>query len=89
MGQPPEKRDGWERGSALGEAGQVLGVGLQFAAAIVFFLFVGWWLDGVLGTSPLLLIVGVFVGAGAGFYSMYRQLVVRPRERSERRTDRR
>ncbi|HUO51581.1 MAG TPA: AtpZ/AtpI family protein [Gemmatimonadaceae bacterium] len=51
------------------------GVGLQFAAAILLFLYVGKWVDGKLGTAPLFLIVGVFVGAGGGFYSMYRKLV--------------
>lgn len=51
------------------------GLGLQFAVAIVAFLYAGQWLDGRLGTSPLFLIVGVFVGAGGGFYSIYRKLM--------------
>jgi ATP synthase protein I len=67
------------------EAGQYLGVGIQFAGAIVLFLFVGQWLDRQLGTEPWLLLLGVFVGAGAGFYSLYRQLVIAPRERERRR----
>jgi F0F1-type ATP synthase assembly protein I len=61
-----------------------MGLGLQFAASILFFLFVGHWGDGRLGTRPLLLLVGAFVGAGAGFYSLYRQLVLVPRRRRER-----
>jgi ATP synthase protein I len=63
------------------EAGRFLGVGVQFAASIVFFLFLGQWLDRRLGTDPWLLLLGVFVGAGAGFYSLYRQLVTVPRQR--------
>lgn len=55
-------------------------------ASILFFLFAGQWLDRRLGTEPWLLLLGVFVGAGAGFYSMYRQLVIVPRER-ERKDD--
>ena len=51
------------------------GAGFQFAASILAFLFLGRWLDGKLGTAPWLLILGVFVGAGAGFYSMYRRLM--------------
>jgi F0F1-type ATP synthase assembly protein I len=39
------------------------------------FLYLGQWLDRKLGTAPWLLIVGVFVGAGASFYSMYRKLM--------------
>jgi ATP synthase protein I len=73
----------WKRTSAS-QAGEVLGVGLQFAGSIVFFFLVGWCLDQRLGTTPWLLILGVFTGAGAGFYAMYRQLVIRPRERQER-----
>lgn len=57
------------------EAGRVAGVGIQFAMVIVAFLFAGRWLDGRLGTDPWLLIAGVFIGASAGFYSLYRQLV--------------
>lgn len=44
------------------------------------FLLAGWWVDGRLGTVPLFTIVGAFVGAGAGFYNLYRKLIVEPRE---------
>jgi F0F1-type ATP synthase assembly protein I len=62
-------------------AGEMMGLGLQFAASILLFLFVGHWLDGRLGTRPWLLIAGALVGGAAGFYSMYRQLVVLPARR--------
>jgi ATP synthase protein I len=51
------------------------GVGLQFAVSILVFLYLGQWLDRKLGTAPWLLIIGVFLGAGASFYSMYRKLM--------------
>lgn len=51
-----------------------MGVGLQFAGAIVLFLFLGRWLDSRLGTEPWLLLAGVLVGSVAGFISLYRQL---------------
>lgn len=60
------------------------GVGLQFALSIVLFLLAGQWLDRRLGTEPWLLILGVLVGAVAGFYSLYRQLVIVPREQDRR-----
>ena len=41
------------------EAGRVMGVGLQFAAAIVLFLFAGKWVDSKLGTEPWFLLLGV------------------------------
>ena len=56
-------------------AGAVAGLGLQFAVAIIAFFFVGQWLDSKWGTTPWMLIAGVFLGGGASFYSMYRKLV--------------
>lgn len=50
------------------------GIGVQFIVAILLFLFLGKWLDGRLGTAPWLMIVGVFVGAGASMYAMYRKI---------------
>jgi F0F1-type ATP synthase assembly protein I len=72
---------GADRRPATKQAGEVLGVGMQFAGAIILFLFLGMWLDARLGTEPWLLLIGVLVGAVAGFASMYRQLVIVPRER--------
>jgi len=51
------------------------GVGLQFALTIVVFMFAGIWLDRTLHTSPWFVLVCVFVGAAAGFYSIYRKLM--------------
>ena len=51
------------------------GVGLQLAAAIIGGLYAGQWLDHRFGTDPWLLMLGVFGGASAGFYSMYRKLM--------------
>ncbi len=42
---------------------------------IVLSALLGYWLDKKLGTSPWLLIVLVFVGAAAGFYSLYRRVI--------------
>lgn len=66
-------------GSAFSAAGQYAGLGLQFAMAVGLFTWLGWIADNRLGWTPLLTIVGAFVGAGGGFYSMYRRLVIEPR----------
>lgn len=50
------------------------GLGVQFLVVILLCLFGGKWLDARLGTAPWLLILGVFVGAGAGMYVMYRRV---------------
>ena len=58
------------------------GAGAQFVLAILLFLYIGKWLDSKLGTSPWLLMIGVFVGAAAGFYSFYRRIMSSSRERN-------
>lgn len=68
-----------------GALAQLAGVGIQFAVAVIVFLFAGQWLDRRLGTSPLFLMLGVFVGAGAAFYSMYRKLMA-AQDEEERKT---
>jgi F0F1-type ATP synthase assembly protein I len=50
------------------------GLGVQFVLSILLFLYLGRWVDRKLGTEPWFLIVGVFTGATAGFYAMYRKL---------------
>ena len=61
------------------------GVGMQFAVAIIVFLFAGQWLDNRLGTNGLFTIAGVFVGGGAAFYSMYRKITAAQRRDDEER----
>jgi F0F1-type ATP synthase assembly protein I len=65
--------------------GSFAGVGLQFALSIVLFLFIGQWVDRKLGTSPIFLLAGVFLGGGAAFYSMYRKLTKAQKADDERR----
>jgi len=79
------------RGGANGKGGagpegpspaSFAGAGAQFVLAILLFLYIGKWLDAKLGTSPWLLMIGVFVGAAAGFYSFYRRIMSSSRERN-------
>ena len=59
------------------------GVGIQFAAAIIAFLFAGQWLDNRIGTKPVFTIIGVFVGSGAAFYNMYRKITAAQKKDDE------
>jgi len=61
------------------------GAGLQFAISIVLFLLLGQWLDQKFDTSPVFLLLGVFVGGAAAFYSMYRRLSKAQKADDERR----
>ena len=61
------------------------GIGLQFAIAVVGFLLLGQWADRKLGTAPVFLLIGVFIGGAGAFYSMYRRISAAQRADDERR----
>jgi F0F1-type ATP synthase assembly protein I len=79
---PPASRAGSPTGTPVGD---YLGLGLQFALVILLSVFLGQWLDRRFGTEPWLLLVGVFLGAGGAFYSMYRRLMAGLRQSVSRR----
>ena len=54
---------------------EMASAGIQFAAILVLSSFAGMWVDRKVGTSPWLLIVMVFAGAAAAFYSLYHKLM--------------
>jgi len=49
-------------GGSVRALSDYLGIGVQIAASFALFVFLGYWGDTKLGTSPLLLLAGVFVG---------------------------
>ena len=62
-------------------AGLQQGIQRSFTVLVCVLLFawLGSVLDRHLGTRPAFLIVGVFVGAGASIYSMYRKVMANTR----------
>ncbi len=60
--------------AVAGQLGRYAGHGLTMALSTALFAWLGSWADGRLGTGPVFVVAGVFVGFGAGFYSMMRQL---------------
>lgn len=75
---------GGNRGlSGAGSAGSFAGLGIQLAISILLFLYLGQWLDKKLGTDPLMLILGVFIGAALGIYNMYHMLTAAQRKARE------
>lgn len=76
--RPLRDEDGDSRNRLIAEAGRHLGWGLTWALSTALFLALGWLVDRWLGTVPLFTVIGAFVGAGAGFYSLYRHLSGRP-----------
>ena len=59
----------------LSSGSEFAGLGMQMGATLGLSAWLGWWLDGRLGTTPWLTIVLVFLGAGAAFYSIYRKVL--------------
>lgn len=60
------------------------GIGVQFAAPILIFVFAGQWLDRRFG-SEWFTVIGVFTGAGLGMLSMYRRMMADQRREDEAR----
>ncbi len=58
--------------TALGPVAPYLGLGMQLAAIVLFFLGGGYLLDVWLGTMPGLTIVGAFVGMIMMFLQLWR-----------------
>ncbi|MCA9406985.1 MAG: AtpZ/AtpI family protein [Candidatus Omnitrophica bacterium] len=50
---------------------QYSGLGIQLAATIVIFFFIGYWLDGVFDTKPILMLIFTFLGFGGAFYNFF------------------
>jgi ATP synthase protein I len=50
------------------------GLGVQLAASVLLFLWIGQWADRKLGTGGLLTILAVFLGFGGTMYWLVRSL---------------
>lgn len=61
--------------STLRNAAPYMDLGFRFAAAAAIGGWAGHWLDGKLGTHPLLLIFGIMLGGAAGFINLYRTVM--------------
>jgi F0F1-type ATP synthase assembly protein I len=44
----------------------LLGIGSVSAATLAAGVLLGWWLDGLLGTSPILVCIGIALGLAGG-----------------------
>ena len=57
------------------EIGPYLGLGTQLAATIVLMFFLGRWLDSLLKTTPVLMILFSFFGGFAGIYNFIKTVL--------------
>ena len=72
-------------GREMGEGYKYVSLGLTFAGGIVVFLFLGFWLDRLLGTTPIFILIGTFLGTILSFLSVYRKLQDEERRRREQK----
>lgn len=54
------------------KSGIAYAAALTLFAAVISFCGIGWLLDRWLGTKPWLLVIGIVLGAAAGFYEFIR-----------------
>lgn len=57
------------------DAAPYLALGVQLAATVVITFYAGKWADGLLGTSPWLMILGLILGAAAGLYNFFKTVI--------------
>ena len=63
-----------EPSSTASQIGRYGGYGITLGLAVALFAWLGTLLDAKLGTKPLFVLLGTFVGFGAGFYRMLKDL---------------
>ena len=72
-------------GREMGEGYKYVSLGLTFAGGIIFFLALGFGLDRLLGTTPVFILIGTFLGTVLSFLSVYRKLQEEERQRREQK----
>lgn len=69
MKQDQDKYEGKGRWQELVSTGSV---GVELVASVLIGAFIGYRLDLYFHTKPWLMVVGLFLGALAGFYNLYK-----------------
>lgn len=65
--------------------GEVLGLGLNVVVSAFFFGALGRWLGSKVGGQDYLTLLGGFVGAAAGFYSLYVHLTSHSKDHEKKK----
>jgi F0F1-type ATP synthase assembly protein I len=59
------------------ELGESLTLGVELVAPTLLFALLGYIADRYFGTFPIIMIVGVFLGAAGGFWTVVKGLFIR------------
>lgn len=86
---PPEDRRKKVRPDPASQRlpGEVLGLALNVVVAAFLFGFLGRWVGTKIGGQDYLTLLGGFIGAAAGFYSLYMHLTTRPEDRGTKKSE--
>lgn len=68
------KRSKGDDKQAFRKAGPYLNIGYTLLGSILFFAYLGYWVDKWSGKKPIFLITGLFLGLFGGFYNMIKVL---------------
>lgn len=68
--KPPSQQQWWQE--SMREFAPYVGLGIQLAAAVLLFFFLGWWADVSWDTEPWGRLVGVLVGSVGGMIKFIR-----------------
>lgn len=63
---------------------QFLGLGMTLAASVALFGWIGFKVGARFGAESLMMLLGMLLGGAVGFYNLYVQVVIRPREEQGR-----
>lgn len=82
------KDDGKDTAGMLRAAAPYLTLGIQIAAAVVMFLFIGKYADDRFGTKPWLMVAGIVLGFAGGMIHFFRTVIaLGTKEDNERRNE--
>ena len=68
----PRRLDDTPPGGVYRDVAPYLTLGIQLAAAVVFFFLIGWWLDTRMETSPTFKLIGLLLGFVGGMIKFFR-----------------
>lgn len=66
--EPPSKRGSQPKPRPMA----MMGAGLEFGGVVALMCLLGWWLDTKWDTSPIFILIGLFIGTVGGIYKLWR-----------------
>ena len=80
------KNDAAKKTGVAKSVAPYLNLGFEFALAILIGCALGYFIDSKLSTRPVFLLIGLLLGAGAGFLTVYRAAFPQSFDRQKKTT---